>query len=108
MTGEQQLNVQVPEELYREVKKAAIDGQLRLRKFVEFLLGLGLYLKENLGAAETFQIVKESQPLAFLLAARNDLSHKGFNTSNLDTVIGEVEAFLEKRRNRKDENCSNA
>ena len=105
---EQQLNVELPEDLYREVKKAAIDGQMKLRKFVEFVLGLGLYFKETLGMGETFQIVRESQPLALLLAARNDLSHRGYDTTQLDRVISDVETFLDKRRIGKNENRSNA
>jgi len=94
---EQQLNVEVPDNLYREVKKAAIDGQMKLRKFVEFILGLGLYIVKSLGFSETFKIVRENQPLAFLIVARNELSKMGFNTSRLNQIIMEVEVFLEKK-----------
>jgi len=90
------LNVPVTVDLYCEVKKAAIDGRMKLWKFVEFVLGIWLYLKENLGLQETFERVQESYPLALLLAARNDLSHKGFDVSKLDEVIESVEAFLQK------------
>ena len=90
-----QLNVQVPTALYKEVKKAAVDGHLKLRKLVQGLLWLGLYFKENLGVKETLQAIRDAEPLACLLAARNDLANRGFNTSGLDEIIRQVEIFLE-------------
>jgi len=59
-----QLNVQVPTGLYKEVKKAAVDGHLKLRKLVQGLLWLGLYFKENLGVFRLLRNLssRESSP----------------------------------------------
>lgn len=97
--GEVQLNVQVPTGLYKEVKKAAVDGHLKLRKLVQAILWLGLYFKENLGVKDTLQAIRDAEPLACLLAARNDLAKRGFCTSRLDEIIREVECFLEASQN---------
>lgn len=102
---EQQLNVQVPQELYVEVKKAAIDGQLKLRGLVKAFLGIGLYLRNNLGMAETMQAIREAEPLACLIAARNDLSHRGLSASaltKLGDVIVEAENLLRAPQNEKE------
>ena len=92
-----QLNVALPDDLYREVKKASIDWNLKLRKGVRHLLSFGLYIVKNAGYGETWRIVEENEPLVYLLAARNDLSHRGFDVSELDTLIQKVESFLEPK-----------
>jgi len=91
---EQQLNVRVPAGLYVEVKMAAVAGHLKLRRLVSFLLSVALYFHENLGLSETVKAVREAEPLAFLLAARNDLARRGFNVHELDAVIVDARAFL--------------
>ncbi|MEM4727262.1 MAG: hypothetical protein QXD04_03305 [Candidatus Bathyarchaeia archaeon] len=89
-----QLNVELPEDLYVDVKAKAVDLGVKVGRFVQGLLAVGLYISEDLDWKDTVRAVREAGPLSFLRAARNDLSHRGFDTAKLDEVIAEAEAFL--------------
>jgi hypothetical protein len=94
----QQLNVEIPIGLYRKVKVASLDRQLKLKSFINNALALSLYIEENaLSWPQAKQVVSDSHALACLYAARNDLSHQGFDTSLLDGLIKEYGAFMERK-----------
>jgi hypothetical protein len=88
-----QLNIRVPEELYLEVKRAALTS--KVYKEAGKALTFWLWLTKNLGVKETAEVVEATRPLALLMAARNDLSHEGYPTDKLDAVIEDVKGFIE-------------
>jgi hypothetical protein len=91
----QQLNIEVSENLYANVKARAVRLGVKMGKLVQGLLAVGLYISEDLGLGDTLRAVEEAKPIIFLKAARNDLSHRGFpGLPKLDELIAEAEGFL--------------
>jgi len=93
-------DIKVPAKLHWKLKKAAADWQGKIGEIACWVTYIGLYIIENLGWAETKKIVRHYYSLACLNAARNDLSHMGFNVSKPRTfneLIRDAEEFLEKK-----------
>jgi len=90
--------------LLERVRRKGLEWRLKLNfklnKFLSTLIAVGLYISENLDWKQTKHLVREDHyALVCVLAAGNELSHKGFDLSKprtYDQLIKDIEAFIEK------------
>jgi len=92
--------------LLENVRRKGLEWRLKLNiklnKFLSTLIAVGLYITENLDWKETKHLVRpDHYSLVCVLAAGNELSHKGFDMSKGWKTYGElakdIEDFLEKK-----------
>ena len=95
--------------LLEKVRRKGLEWRLKLNfklnKFLSTLIAVGLYISENLDWKETKHLVREDHyALVCVLAAGNELSHKGFDMSKPRTygeLVKDIEVFLEKKEEVK-------
>ena len=95
--------------LLEKVRRKGLEWRLKLNfklnKFLSTLIAVGLYISENLDWKETKHLVREDHySLVCILAAMNELSHKGFDMSKPRTceeLAKDIEDFLEKKEEVK-------
>jgi len=93
----------IPTELYIKVKTTIVNMMVSGKMFTQLALTLMAFITENLGFKDTLRVVKHNYSLALLMAARNDLNKRNFNTEALDKIIADVEGFLNVNE-KKEEN----
>jgi len=112
--GKVQITIDVSDspELRKAFRIASDQLEVGRSALGKFFLGFGLWLTTKLSLAESVKITRYAErhyPLLSLMAAIIQLKEMGFpKAGELERLLEDVRAFLEKRRDGKGENGSDA